>query len=269
MEEHVNVAEMLRLLVCSELRKSLILSLWKGSATLADLREATGASSTAAIHALRELEKEHLTYQDDKRSYVLTNTGRIIALKLESLIKTANVLTEYGKFWLEHDLSGIPQASIENIGWLEESYLLTSTPTDVFKAFSTFLTLLENSKLIKGVSPIFTPDLVDTFAKLAEKSIPIELIFTREVLDKTLELADHSTLKNALKTNLKLFVIEQNQKTAFTVTDYFFTIGLWNRLDESYDYSDELLSYSEEGIRWGNELFDYYKEESKEFDLSD
>lgn len=126
---------MLRLLICSDLRKSLILSLRNGSATLADLREATGASSTAAIHALRELEKERLTYQNDKRNYLLTNTGRIVALKLESFVKTVNVLTQYGKFWLEHDLSGIPQASIENIGCLEESHLLTSTPTDVFKHF--------------------------------------------------------------------------------------------------------------------------------------
>lgn len=128
--------------------------------------------------------------------------------------------------------------------------------------------MLENSKLIKGVSPVFTPDLVNIFAKLAEKGIPIELIVTREVLDKMLELADRSALKNALKTNLKLFVIEQNPKTAFTVTDYFFTMGLF-RFDESYDYSDELLSYSEEGIGWGRELFDYYIGASKELDLRD
>ncbi|MEI7827010.1 MAG: hypothetical protein WCI87_04345 [Euryarchaeota archaeon] len=106
---------MLRLLVCSDLRKSLVLSLQNGSATLADLREATGASSTAAIHALRELEKEHLTHQDGNHNYLLTNIGKIVALKLESFVKTINVLTQYGKFWLEHDLSGIPQASIENI----------------------------------------------------------------------------------------------------------------------------------------------------------
>ncbi|MEI7827009.1 MAG: transcriptional regulator FilR1 domain-containing protein [Euryarchaeota archaeon] len=110
--------------------------------------------------------------------------------------------------------------------------------------------------------------MVNIFANLAEKGIPIELIVTREVLDKMLELADSSALKNALKTNLKLFVIEQNPKTAFTVTDYFFTIGLF-RFDESYDYSDELLSYSEEGIKWGRELFDYYLGASKEFDLRD
>ena len=265
----VTVAEMMRLLICSDLRKNLILALRNGSATLANLREATGASSTAAIHALRELEKERLTYQDAERNYLLTNTGSIVAFKLESFAKAINVITEYGKFWYEHDLSGIPQASIENIGWLEESHLLTSTPTDVFKVFSTFVTLLENSKLIKGVSPIFTPDLVEIFAKLAEKGIPIELIVTREVLEKMLELADRSALKNALGTNLKVFVIEQNPKTAFTVTDYFFTIGLWNRLDESYDYSDELVTYTEEGIRWGREIFDYYMGLSKEFDLAD
>lgn len=255
-------------MVCSDLRKSLILSLRNGSATLADLRKETGVSSTAVIHAFRELEKEQLTYQDNKRNYSLTNTGMVVALALESLVKTINALTLFGKFWREHDLSGIPQTSLERIGCLEEGYLLTSTPTDVFKAFSTFVTLLENSRLIKGVSPIFTPDLVDIFATLAQKGIPIDLIVTREVLEKMLELADRSKLNDALKTNLRLFVIEKNPKIAFTVTDYFLTLGLF-RFDESYDYSDELLSYSEEGIRWGLELFEYYVGTSEVFNFRD
>lgn len=259
-------AEMLRLSVCSPLRKSLILSLRKGATTLSDLRTATGTSSTAVIHALRELEKEHLTFQDGKRNYLLTSTGKIVALHVESFVQTANVITQFGKFWLEHDLSGIPEDSLKNIGCLHESQVLTSTATDVFNAFSTFITLLDDAKVIRSVAPVFTPDLLDIYAKLAAKSIPIELVVTREVLENVLELADRSPLKNQLKANLKLFVIKQNPKTAFTVTDYFLMVGLF-RFDGSYDNSDQLLSYSNDGIGWGRELFDHYVRASKEFDL--
>jgi len=114
---------------------------------------------------------------------------------------------------------------------------------------------------------VFAPDLLDVYAELAAKGTPIELVVTHEVLENMLDLADRSPLKNQLKTNLRLFVIKQNSKTVFTVTDYFFMIGLF-RLDGSYDYSDELLSYSNDGIRWGCELFDHYVRSSKEFDLS-
>jgi predicted transcriptional regulator len=260
----IDVSEMLRLVICSDLRKNLILSLKKGTTTLPDLRKKTRTNSTAVIHALRELEKEHLTYQDTKRNYGLTNTGEIIALQLQSLVKTASAITQFGKFWLGHDLSGIPEDSLKNIGCLQESQVLTSTATDVFNAFWTFVTLIEDAKAIRGVAPVFTPDLFDAYAELAAKGIPIELVVTHEVLENMLELADRSPLKNSLNGNLKLFVIEQSPETAFTVTDYFVMVGLF-RLDGSYDYSDQLLSYSKEGIRWGSKLFDHYARASKEF----
>jgi predicted transcriptional regulator len=265
-EPQVNERELLRLLICSDLRKKLLLALKNGTPSLAGLREATGVGSTAVIHALRELEKEHLTFQDGKRNYLLTSTGKIVALHVESFVQTANVITQFGKFWLEHDLSGIPEDSLKNIGCLHESQVLTSTATDVFNAFSTFITLLDDAKVIRSVAPVFTPDLLDIYAKLAAKSIPIELVVTREVLENVLELADRSPLKSQLKANLKLFVIKQNPKTAFTVTDYFLMVGLF-RFDGSYDNSDQLLSYSNDGIGWGRELFDYYVRASKELDL--
>jgi predicted transcriptional regulator len=164
-------------------------------------------------------------------------------------------------------LGGIPEYSLKNVGCLQESQVLTSTPTDIFNAFSTFVTLLDDAKVIRGVAPVFTPDLFDSYAGLAAKGIPIELVVTHEVLENMLELAERSPLKNPLKKNLKLFVIEQNPKTAFTVTDYFFMIGLF-RSDGSYDHSDQLLSYSNDGIMWGRELFDHYVGASKEFDFA-
>jgi predicted transcriptional regulator len=265
-EPQVNERELLRLLICSDLRKKILLALKNGRTSLAEVREATGASSTAAIHALRELEKEHLTFQDGKRNYLLTSTGKIVALHIESFVQTVNVITQLAKFWLEHDLSGIPDDSLKNIGCLHESQILTSTATNVFNAFSTFIALLDDAKVIRGVAPVFTPDLVDIYAGLAAKSIPIELVVTPEVLENVLELAERSPRKNQLKANLKLYVIEQNPKTAFTVTDYFLMVGLF-RFDGSYDNSDQLLSYGNDGIRWGRELFDHYVRGSKEFDL--
>jgi predicted transcriptional regulator len=259
-------ADVARLLICSDLRKNLILSLNNGATTLAELREATGSSSTAAIHALRELEKQRLTLQDGRRNYQLSSSGKIVALHLESFVRTVDVITHFGQFWLGHDLSGIPEDFLKDIGVLQESELLTSTSTDVFKAFSTFIKLLEKAKMVRGVFPIFTPDLLYTFGELAAKGTQLELVVTNEVRDTILELMDRSDLKNELKTNLKLYVIENNPKTAITVTDYFFMLGLF-RFDGSYDYSDELLSYNQKGIDWGHDLFNHYVKASKSFDV--
>jgi predicted transcriptional regulator len=252
------VGEIMRLLVCSDLRKSLILSLQEGPKSLAELRNETGASSTAAIHALRELEREHLTHENDKRQYALTNVGKVIALKFEDLNKTIAVLTTHRDFWLEHDLSDIPEPFLQAFSSLHESYLVTSTVTDVTKVTETFAAFVENSRQVKGLSPVFFPELLTIFARLAAKGVECDLIVTQPVLDKILELSNVDELKTACKKQtLKLHVIKQAPQIAFTVTDYFISIGLF-RWDGIYDIANDLLSYDQRALEWGQKLFDYY-----------
>ena len=259
-------AEMMRLLVCSDLRRSLVLSLQKGPSSLADLRKETGASSTAAIHALRELEREHLTYENDKRQYALTNIGKIIALKLEDLNNAISVLNAHNNFWLAHDMTGIPEVSLKALGSLEESYIIASTSTDIFKVYSTFKTLVENANHIKGIAPFFVPELIDIFVDLVLKGKSIELVVTSDVFDKMTEVGDRQELKRALEGSLKLFKTKQNPKVGLTVTDYFLSLGFF-RWDGVYDYTSDLLSYNNQAIEWGTDLFDYYLAASEEITL--
>ncbi len=107
------------------------------------------------MHALRELAKENLTYQDEQRNYLLTNIGEIVMRKLEETNVSNQRALKKQAFWLEHDLSGIPISLLDKIGCLEDSEVISSTPTDLFKIVSTFYMLLENAKEIRGVSPIF------------------------------------------------------------------------------------------------------------------
>jgi len=71
--------------------------------------------------------------------------------------------------------------------------------------FRPFVTLLEDAKVIRGVAPVFAPDLLDVYAELAAKGIQIELVVTREVLENMLELADRKPAQgSAYKANLRL-----------------------------------------------------------------
>ena len=81
----------LRLAACSELRSGILASLSEGKKALSELREELEVSSTTAIHALRELEKDNLVFQDEDRDYVLTKIGEIIALKLSDFINAIDV----------------------------------------------------------------------------------------------------------------------------------------------------------------------------------
>ena len=250
-----------RLAVCSDLRRNIIIRLYDDKKSLGHLRDDLKISSTTAIHALKELEKYNITFQDNDKNYLLTNIGRVIATKLLDFSDAAEVLEKHKEFWLEHDLSGIPEHLIEKIGWLKDSKLIKDTEVDIFKAHSNFIDSLKNAKEIRGVSSIFVPEYTSLFQELISKNVDVQLILSKEVLEKI----DESILNQFFtksKPNFNLFIMNTNFKAAITVTDYFLSIGLF-RLDGTYDFNNDLISYSKEAIAWGNRLFNYYVKSSK------
>ncbi len=260
--KHSRAERILPLLACSDVRRQLAKALrYNKKMTLSELSEQVGASSPTAVHALRELAKEHIIHQDEKRSYSLTNIGEILVRKCDEVEKTIDALVQHKEFWLEHDLNELPTTSLDNIGALVDSAVLTSTPTDLFKVFSTFFVLLENAKEIRGVSPIFMADLTNKFVTLVAKDISVELVVTPGVLEEIIRTTDQTEVKKALKNNLTLYKIERSP-VAFTVTDYFLQLGFF-RHDGTYDWSNDLLSYSTEALEWGKELFAYYVEQAE------
>ena len=168
--ENTEVEQILRLLSCSDLRNNLAQALRNGKKmTLSELSEHVGASSPACVHALRELTKEHVTRQDEKRNYLLTNIGEIVTRKFEEINATITALSQHREFWLDHDLSDIPKHLLDKIRYLADSAIISSTATDLFSVFNAFFMLLENSKEIRGISPIFIGDMTTLFIKLVSQ----------------------------------------------------------------------------------------------------
>ena len=254
--------ELHRLIVCSDIRKNILITLNHKAKSLGDLRDELNISSTTAIHALRELEKNRLTFQDTNKNYALTNIGTIVALKLLDFNDAIEVMKKHESFWIEHDLTGIPEHMMEKIGWLKGSTLIEDTSTDIFKVHTNFIKLLTNAREIKGVSSIFVPEYFNLFQDLIiNKKVDVELILTKDVVDKL----DESTLNKIFEDEtlkLKLYITKQNTKAAFTVTDYFVSMGLFHS-NGTYDYNRDLVSYDKKGIEWGRGLFEWYLQQSE------
>jgi predicted transcriptional regulator len=261
MRNKTNIQDIHRLAVCSDLRRNILINLYEGEKSLGDLRDELKISSTTAIHALRELEKVGLTFQDANRKYALTNTGRITTLKLVDFSDAAEVLKKHERFWLEHDLSGIPEHMMERIGWLRDSTLTENTSTDIFKVHTNFINLLQGAKEIKGVSPIFHPEFMHLFEDLIiNKKVDVELILTKEVMEK-LDKAVIKKIYTCEDAKFKLYVTEE-AKAAFTVTDFFLSFGLFYA-DGTYDYNRDLVIYNKEGIEWGRDLYGWYLQQAE------
>ena len=258
------VQNIIRLSLCSDLRRNIIILLSEGKKSLREIREALNTSATTALHALRELEKAKIIFRDEERDYVLTKTGEILAWKISDIVDAIEALKKHESFWKQHDLSGIPTHLLEKIGCLKNSEVHRINALDIIKTHKTFLQFLKNAKWVKGVSPIFAPDYPIIFRELAT-TVPTQLVLTREVLEKLLESVNKEDLKRAIsECCLEIFVTEEDVKVAFTVTDSFLSLGLFST-EGVYDTTSDLISTDSRAVRWGSELFKHYQKKAEKF----
>jgi len=254
--------DILHLTVCSDMRKNILISLNEHEKSLGDLRDGLKISSTTALHALKELEKSNLTYQRENKIYALTNIGRIMALKLLDFNNAAEVMKKHERFWLEHDISGIPDHLLLKIGNLKNSFIEKAPSTDIFKVYSTFIELLKNAREIRGVSSIFVPDYSIIFRELIlNRKIDTKLVLTEEVLNKL----DKEILNEICKdksTKLEIYITDRNIKIGFMSTDSALSLGMYDH-QGTYDWNQDLISYDKEALDWGYELFDFYAKKSE------
>jgi predicted transcriptional regulator len=263
----------LRLATCSNLRSEIMVSLKGGKKQLSELRDGLEVSSTTAIHALRELEKGNLVFQDADRAYTLTTIGEVVALKLVDFVSVLEVLKKHETFWLEHDLSDIPLHLLAKMGDLNNSILLTDTPTEIFKSHTTFTQVLEDANAVKGIYPIFNLGYLTIIEELVRrKRVDVELIVTNEVLgsiEGVIE-TEEAFKKSLREPNFSLFAmnVDDDIKIALTVTDTVFYIGLFaGNGNGLYDHNRALISEDEKALAWGRELHEYYRKKSNLVEL--
>lgn len=259
----------LRLATCSDLRMGILASLGERKKALRELREEREISSTTAIHALRDLEKDNLVIEDENRDYALTKIGEVIALKLRDFVDVIRVLKKHEDFWLTHDLRGIPPHLLGKIGDLSNSILIADMPADLFKSHTTSLQLLETANEVKSIYPIFHLKYLEIIEELVRrKRIDVELVVTNEVLDNIVGLVEtEGDFKNFLQEpNFALFAVDEDMKIALTLTDSVFYLGLFAD-NGTYDYNRALISDDKRALFWGRELYEHYRQQSEMVDL--
>ncbi|MEN6573361.1 helix-turn-helix transcriptional regulator [Methanobacterium aggregans] len=254
----------------SVVRTKIMMCLNEGPCKLKDLKEELELDSSAIKHVLNDLEDQNFAFKNGD-AYSLSEKGIIICTKLAELIKTLSVVKKNEKFWLKHDITSIPHEFVLRLGDLERSCLVESELTDILKTFENFKQLLHKSKVIKGVSPIFKPEFIEEFKTIIENDVYVELILTNKIMNKTMRSMDPGTLiklgKLFLQNKLKIWKIKEEEvNVAFTVTDTALSLGLFSTNGE-YDLSRDLVSDDPEAVKWGNDLFEYYKGKAELFKI--
>ena len=257
----MNPENVLKMVVTSSVRHRVLLALSEGPKTLGEIHTDVGSTKSTISHALGDLMNEMLIIQNpETKKYTLTNTGYIVSIQVRNIMGAMESIKKFEEFWLSHDLSGIPGGLLLRIGDLKDSELHKTTPEYLRLPHERYMELIRTSRWIKGVSPILFTDYSEEFLELAfARNVDIEIITTRSVYDKLMELSMPDAVKKVKDLpNVRLYITDNNPKVAFTVTDNFLSLGLFLP-NGTYDMMSDLISTSKSAREWGIELFDYYR----------
>lgn len=254
----------------SAVRVKILICLYKGHETMSALKNVTGITSSTLSHNLSDLERRKISAKEGEK-YFLTPMGKIITINLIENIKTNSAVTKFQRLWMGHDLSFIPLHLIKSIGNLYNSELVESESGEIFKPHETYQRIISGSKYIKGVSPIFRFDYIGLYQKLVvEHDIDVELILTQDIVNQTMNGIEKDGLKYLQdfmsREKVKFWVIPDDVRIAFTVTDKYLSLGLFHE-NGTYDNTKDLISDDHDAVTWGNQLFNYYRSQAEKLKL--
>ncbi|MDY6964610.1 MAG: winged helix-turn-helix domain-containing protein [Halobacteriota archaeon] len=263
-------SDWLRFLLRSKIRIKILSVLNEDPKNLGELRKLLNLSSSTILQGMVEMEAEDLV-ENTEEGYALTNIGKIQKILIKDLLKSIVVISKDKDFWLNHDISGIPEHLLRRIGELGDCEIVGSAPDDLLKTFSNFIQIVMNAKEMKGVSPIYSPDYPNMVKTLVSKKADVDLVLSRKVLNKILETNqdDLEVLRKIISEKyLRLLVIDEDVKEAFTITDSALSFGLF-RKNGAFDTTADLIAHGDEACNWGRELFEYYRDRSRTIGIDD
>jgi predicted transcriptional regulator len=251
--------KLIQTIYSSRLKIQILLSVARKPKTLSELREITGSTSQAIIPKIRRLEDLSLIEPID-HGYAITPIGRILVTKIEDFVMTIGEIMKHREFWATHDVEGIPQPFLYQIGDLISSDVKFDTTEDMFHVYSHFITILQQAAYIHGISSVMNPQIADVLAEKVIAGVQVELIVSRNVGEGLMQ-EPFLTKMQQLKPfqNFQIWMVDEPLHLGITVTDKYLSLGLNSRANAVYDSSADMYSNDAKARDWAERLFQYYK----------
>lgn len=266
--EQDEILDILKIFGRSEIRIKILIILGYSEAKIGVLSEKLNLTSSNILHAMKALEEIEII-KKSREVYSLTNIGYILFKSFNNSIRIITTLSKNSKFWLSHDISGIPEHLLNQIGKIHSCEIVRSSPENIIWPLTNFIDIVSKAKWMKGISPIFCIEFFNLVKTLLEKNNNVELILTDLVLSKVLITGNEKPgfLEEAYNDGrLKLFKIDDDVKVGFTITDSVISLGLFDR-EGDYDMANDLVGYEEGALEWGMQLYEYYRNQAVEVRL--
>lgn len=252
---------LLSILTFSEKRKDILFLLQENPRTLSEIKDYFDVRSPEILPRLKEMEGAHLIIRQEGM-YRLTPLGKVSAIHYRPLLDTLTAIEANEIFWGDHDLAAVPEILLNRIQELKECRVVRDEQEHIYDTHKAFMENVRASTHFVGFSSIFLPSHPTMFLDLARRNIPISIILTPNVFFKI--KSEHSVeIEEFLKFKHTGLYVYDNAKIAFVVTDRFISLSLFFK-NGTFDPRNDLIGFDSSSIKWGEDLFKYYKDNSIE-----
>jgi predicted transcriptional regulator len=257
-------SNLLDMILLSEKRIYILLLLKEGSQSIEEILEKLEVSRTAILPQIKKLKEENLVIHENKM-YKLSVIGKIIVGKTKPLLDTLVVFEKDRNFWADRKLAPIPTNLTKRIRELGDYRLIEPDISNTFDINPEFVKELSNSSCINIFLSYFHPQFPAFFFNLARKGIKIsftlsEAIYLRFEEDFKMEGNEFLNMENT-----SIFIQDKigiEIPAIISATDRVMILGLFNG-NGKFD-SQCVISFDREAIKWGEDLYKYYRDMSRE-----
>ena len=252
---------LLSILTFSEKRKDILFLLEESPKTLSEIKDYFDVRSPEILPRLKEMESANMIVRQDGM-YRLTPLGKVSAAYYKPFLDTLKAIESNEDFWKNHDLTAIPDTLLNRIQDLKECRIVKNEHEYIYDSHKSFMDNVMTSTYFMGFASIFLPSFPKMFLEIARKKIPVYIIVTPNVFFK---------VKNEHSYEIEEFIgykhtslhVYDNAKVSFAVTDLFISLSLFFK-NGTFDPRSDLVGFDSSAIKWGEDLFKHYKDNSIE-----
>jgi predicted transcriptional regulator len=170
--------------------------------------------------------------------------------------KSITLLNKFSDFFKNHRIGDIDESSLKDISYLNESQIIESSATEIYKTHDCLIESLLDSEDVYAVITFIHPDYPVVFKDLINKGINIDLLLSENIYSNFIKLIGNEVVKKGSNDkNLVLKKLMKNMDILLVGSSDFIYLGLFKE-DNTFDQNRILFSEDEKAIEWGFELFD-------------
>lgn len=252
----------------SEKRRAIMFLLLESPQTLDKIKKELKVSTPEIQPKIKELVAEYMIEKIDDE-YYLTPLGKVAADYCKAFFETTTAIEKHKDYWNTHDLSSIPDEFLFRIKDLNNCDIVRLDDCDFGESHKAFLGNVSNARSFKGVTCIFIREWNYLFSELSDERIPIEIIITPSVYQKIMNEYREDLERGLQNPNAHVYVCEESLGASFATaellpTGKLFSLSLNFKNGLGHDHRSDMMSLDSKAVKWGEDLFEYYKAISTE-----